>query len=186
VKPRLRKRRTRKQKTAVCDTCGENFHPFKVAGEEEDTTCVRCRHLKLELPDDRFVEFLKRAVVRLREGLELQYFDCTEIGAKETHCSWGTCSHDVEAWPDAEDHLWPDQFVGPGYQRVAPKYHKLRHFCPFDRRVGSRFSGKPKIASFPDGCFYRCMIFNPKGSRPTREEAILLYEAQIVRACKGG
>lgn len=177
-----RKGRRAKQQTAVCDTCGKGFIPFKA-----ETVCISCRHEVLELPHERYIEFLKRMVERLRAGLELQYFDCTVIGNKETHCSWGTCSHDVEAWPDAEDHLWPDQFVGPGHQRVAPKYHKLRHFCPFDRRVVDHHLGsEPEIAGFPVGCFYRCMIFNPSGPRPTREEAILLYEAQIVRACKGG
>lgn len=179
MKPRLRKWWTRKQKTAICDTCGEDFVPFKGA-----TTCTRCRHLKLELPHERYIVFLQRMVERLKAGLEFSYYNCDEIGAKENYCSWGKCSKDQEAWPDAEDHLWPDSFTERG--RVAPKYNRLKNFCPFDRRVGDRFSGKPKVAGFPDGCFYRCMIFNPKGSRPTREEAILLYEAQIVRACKGG
>ncbi len=171
--------RVRRRKTAICDSCGKEFIPV-----EAETICILCRYKKMELSNERYVVFLERMVERLKAGLNFSYYNCDEIGAKEFYCSWGKCSRDAEAWPDAEDHLWPDEFIKRG--RVAPKYNTLRNFCPFDRRVSDHFSGKPEIARSPDGCFYRCMIFCAKGSLPTRKEAILLYEAQIVRARKGG
>ena len=114
------------------------------------------------------------ALMRMRSlidnGEPLVAWDDTTPGAKQTHCSWGLCSIDAKAWPEPEDHLWPDQFRSHG--RVATKY--LKHPCPMSK------TGKTT------GCFFDCSVFKaPKGKRPTREEAIARYDAAIAKAQQG-
>lgn len=123
------------------------------------------------LPQDRYVAALERQLKRITDGLELKYFDDTTPGQKATACTWGLCSDEKEAWPDAKDHLWPHEFLNRG--RVAPKYLKSGQKCPLDTRE----LGDPN----PNGCFYTCHIFQAKmlGGRPTREQTITLYTSRL-------
>jgi hypothetical protein len=123
------------------------------------------------MPQNRYVAAVKRQRERIVKGLALHYFDDDTPGNKSTECTWGLCSGEVSAWPDAQDHLWPDKFTVHG--RVAPLYLKPTQKCPMDRR--------PLKDSDMNGCFYTCRIFNPAKSEPrvTREIAITLYDARL-------
>jgi hypothetical protein len=135
------------------------------------------------LPQDRYIAALERQRARIEGGLELEYYDDTTIGAKETHCSWGLCSHDKEAWPDPEDHLWPGQFVEEG--RVAPRYQVKGQLCPFDTDQNAR--GHIRDVGDPQGCFYRCRFFQARtlratlGPPPDRKRALELYDERLAK-----
>ena len=126
----------------------------------------------LYLNSSRYLAALNRQKTRIEGGLELVAWDDDTPGNKDIHCSWGLCSRDRAAWPDAQDHLFPDDFAQHG--RVAPLYRNAPHRCPMDRRTGPDVGGS--------GCFYDCRIFraNNKRPAPTREEAIKLYDEAIA------
>lgn len=117
------------------------------------------------MKDDRYLLLLKRMKDRISQGLELVFWDDTTQGSKDTHNSWGLCTNDADAYPDTQDHLWPDDPT-----RHNPKYREAHQACPFDRGQDGSM-----------GCFYRCMFFNPEGPKPTQKEAVHLYEEQINR-----
>ena len=123
----------------------------------------------ISLPNPRYLEALKRQRESIAAGLPFKAVNSEELGEKFVDCSWGLCSRAKEAWPEPNDHLWPDQFVERG--RVAPLYLKGNQACPLSREIRSA------------GCFYTCMVFNPtKGAKkPTREEALALYDAKIAK-----
>jgi hypothetical protein len=126
----------------------------------------------LYMPNDRYIAALYRQRDRIFSGIDFVADDSDEIGNKYTHASWGLCSNDKEAWPDAQDHIWPDQFEQRG--RVAPKYRKQHQQCPIKASGGNG-----------SGCFYKCQIFKSRAvTRNTRQKAIDLYDAQIARAEK--
>jgi hypothetical protein len=136
----------------------------------------------LYLSHERYVAFLERVGPQVRDGLPLVAEDSDEIGNKYTQATWGMCSREKEQWPDAEDHLWPDQFMSRG--RVAPLYRVkpgTEQICPFDRRLVDE---KLRAKTHPsNGCFYTCRIFQRKyGKTPTREEAVELYQIALKRA----
>lgn len=121
----------------------------------------------LDLPNSRYVAALKRQRDRIAAGLRFEADDSNEIGNKYTHASWGLCRRDAGAWPDAEDHLWPEQFVERG--RVAPKYRRQHQPCPMQKKSG------------PNGCFYSCRIFKyGEITKNKREEAVALYDALLA------
>jgi hypothetical protein len=127
----------------------------------------------LYMPQARFIAALKRMRSRISEGLKLSGFDDTTIGAKDTQCTWGLCTGDPRQWPEANDHLWPEQFEEHG--RVAPRYRVAGQHCPLDaehRHPEQR----------PSGCFYRCRFFQRKHHTPSREQALKLYDEAIERA----
>jgi hypothetical protein len=95
-------------------------------------------------------------------GKALAFEDDDTPGNKHTECSWGLCSKAREAWPDAEDHLFPN--------RSSPKYRRDPHSCPFSK--GKRTTG----------CFYDCRIFQARrpANLPTRAEALTLYDEAIA------
>lgn len=132
------------------------------------------------MPRERYVAALERQRARIEGGLELEYFDDTTIGQKETHCTWGLCSRDKEAWPDPIDHLWPEQYVEEG--RVAPKYMVKGQLCPFD--TDKNPPGHVRDPGDPTGCFYRCMFFQARklGPAPDRRRALELYDARLELA----
>lgn len=143
----------------------------------------------LYLSDERFLAALERMRTRIAEGEKLGAEDLTAIGNKYTYCTWGMCTGDPEFWPK-EDRMFPDREpistdcrveygkVVP-ILRVSSKYQDRGQFCPFDRRPSAK---APDYAQgSPGGCFYRCMIFSPKGAKPTREDAIKLYDVSIEK-----
>lgn len=121
----------------------------------------------LYLPKKRYVLALKRQRERIVNGLPFFAEDSEAIGAKSTEASWGLCTRAKEAWPDAEDHLWPDLFINNG--RVAPKYR--RHRCPMDQRNGSH----------ADGCFYHCRVFKRQIKSGDRAKVVEAYDQQIAK-----
>lgn len=125
---------------------------------------------KINMPQERYVAALRRQRERIAKGLPLRAVDDNTPGDKSTTCTWGLCSEEREAWPDAQDHLWPDQFIERG--RVAPLYLKPKQKCPLDLR-------DLKDADL-NGCFFTCRVFQAaKGARPSREEVIHLYDNRI-------
>lgn len=129
----------------------------------------------LYMSNERYLAALYRQRDRIIAGLPFEAADSDALGDKWTHASWGLCSRDAEAWPDAEDHLWPNQFRENG--RVAPKYRGQQQPCPMQTKGGGM------------GCFYSCRVFThgtiTKAKRP---QAIDLYEKAIgkARAAQGG
>ncbi len=131
---------------------------------------------ELELPTNRYLIALVRLRNRISDGLELGLSDSDAIGDSGECVSWGLCSRSKVTWPDAEDHLWPDEFLEGG--RVSPKYGKIGDVCPFDDT--SREDG---LTPPPWGCYYRCRILRPKKgeSRPDRKVALEMYDDVIRR-----
>lgn len=125
---------------------------------------------RLYLPDDRYLAALRRQRDRIAAGVPLVCVDDDTVGNKVTSCSWGLCSDDAEAWPEAEDHLWPERFCREG--RVAPRYLQTHQPCPFDTRAPE---GGP-------GCFHACRVFQRKYRTPDREAALALYDVTISAA----
>jgi hypothetical protein len=124
------------------------------------------------LSDERYLAALERIRALIASGtVPFSAYDDTTPGNKSTACSWGLCSDDKEAWPDADDHLWPDQFTK--HDRVAPLYRRPHHRCPFDTRQNIGPSG--------NGCFYTCIHFHNRVT-PTRAMALGLYDEQIAKA----
>lgn len=121
----------------------------------------------LHLSQPRYVEALKRQLDRIEGGLTLSGDDCTVPGMKSTECSWGLCSNEQAAWPDPQDHLWPDQFP----RRIAPLYRQPQQKCPLDR---AELDDGPS-----SGCFFRCRFFSPEEPVPNRQQVISLYRNRI-------
>jgi hypothetical protein len=128
---------------------------------------------RLDMTQERYVAALKRQRARIADGLEFTAVDSDQTGNKFTHASWGLCSNDKEAWPDAQDHLWPDKFAERG--RVAPKYRNPKQLCPMQKKGG------------PNGCFYSCRIFKHREiNQNKREESIALYDAALALIAPAG
>jgi len=138
---------------------------------------------KLYMSHEQYTAALQRQRQRIADGLKLDFWDDTTVGAKETHHAWGLCSTDKEAWPRAEDHLWPDQFLEDG--RVAPKYRVNGQVCPFDTQKTPK--GHIYETGNPTGCFYRCMFFQARrlGTPPNRKRALELYDDSLEVAAEG-
>ena len=122
------------------------------------------------LSHERYVAALQRLRAIVAGGAPLKFFDCTDLGAKDTQCSWGMCSRQPALWPDAQDHLWPDQFERHG--RIAPKYRAAGQLCPMDRATTGP----------AEGCFYRCRVFKPAGGRPTRAQTLEFIDMRLDAA----
>jgi hypothetical protein len=125
----------------------------------------------IHLTDERYAAALQRIRGLIAGGVKLDAVDSTTVGDKYTECTWGLCSSQKAAWPDPEDHLWPDQFKERG--RVAPKYRTKTHKCPMDKRV----VGEDDMGN---GCFYTCKVFQ-KGPTPSRDQALELYDREIAK-----
>lgn len=125
--------------------------------------------------EGRWQDALRRMRARIAAGLEFVAWDSDAIGAKDTHCSWGMCSNDLEQWPDKDDHTFPDDFEER--ERVSPR--SARGGCPLDKRTGtSREDGMW-------GCFYNCRVFNygeiDGEKRPEdRKRTLELYDRAIA------
>lgn len=121
-----------------------------------------------EFGEGRWQDALRRMRDRIINGLELIAWDDTTPCNKSTHCSWGLCSQDVDQWPDADDHTWPDAFEN--HNRVAPR--DARGGCPLDKNTGTPKENR-------SGCFYRCRVFQGKIIEDSQDEVIQLYNKVI-------
>lgn len=152
--------------------------------------------VKFRLPHERYIAALKRQRGRIASGVPLELDDCNITGCKSTSATWGLCSNEKEAWPHAEDHLWPDQFQNHG--RVAPLYLGRDQWCPFDLRQsvqryidGKEGSGNDatlRLVVAEAGCFYRCRLFQARHIQkhkgepmPDQKRALQLYDDLIER-----
>lgn len=144
--------------TMRCPGCGEPV----AANEAQGVWHKKCLdEAPRALPHDRYVLALKRIRAIIAGGRRLVAEDSTDIGNKYTICSWGLCSNDKEAWPDAIDHQFPFDFTSRG--RMSPLYRKDP--CPLEQRRKGM------------GCFYGCKGF----TRLTRKEALELYDKEIAK-----
>lgn len=127
----------------------------------------------LHLTDVQYAESLQRFRDAIANGAILKFFDCTDIGNKDTQCSWGLCSRKKAMWPDKATHKWPDDPRDEGKDDIyGIKYLENHQLCPMDKR--EQYDGR--------GCFYSCRVF--QGPRPSREEALRLYDLAIDRLAK--
>jgi len=131
--------------------------------------------MSLYLPKERYLAALERIRGLILKGVELRHVDDTTPGDKSTTCTWGLCSEAKEAWPDAQDHLFPKDFEEHG--RIAPKYLRSGWLCPVDSR-------DPKAAKKDlNGCFHTCRIFQAKdygnGKLPRIGTVIDWYDIRI-------
>ena len=124
------------------------------------------------LPRARYVAALERIRKLILKDVPLRAVDDTTPGDKSTTCTWGLCSDAKDAWPDAEDHLFPEDFTK--YGRVAPKYLRSTWLCPIDARDPS------KTRSDLNGCFATCRVFQSK-KRPTQGQVIDWYDLRIAQ-----
>lgn len=116
-----------------------------------------------KLPRARYIAVLTRVRNAIAKGRKLVAYDDETPGDKSTSCSWGLCHESAETWPDAQDHTFPKDFEK--YKRISPLSAPGK--CPMDKRETLGGSG----------CFWTCRVFQAgKGKRPTREQAIALYD----------
>lgn len=137
------------------------------------------------LPKDRYKAALARLRDLIAEGRSLLYETRMVSDERVIYCSWGLCASDATTWPDAEDHLWPEDFAA--FKRAAPKWRRDEHQCPMDVRSEDGYASSRS-------CFHTCRIFQSLRRQkrrdqrlrqiPTREEALALYDAQIKRMRK--
>ena len=128
----------------------------------------------LHLPTNRYLAAMKRLRDLILKDTPLRAEDDTSPGNKSTSCTWGLCSSEKEAWPDAQDHLWPDQFVSEG--RIAPKYLQAKERCPLDRRENG-----PRE---PNGCFYTCQVFSPLRGETSLQDPVKVLQLYDLRIAK--
>lgn len=160
-----------------CASCGAKYEQ---KSDDFGVLCPKCKSRPIRMTFSRYVIALRRLHRRIKDGLELVFWDDTTIGNKDTYCSWGLCCSDKEMWPDACDHLWPHEFTEHG--RVAPLYHGNKQWCPFDKRIDDR----GKQAEYSWGCFWRCVFFqSPRAEIPTRQQALEIVEKRIEDATFG-
>jgi hypothetical protein len=123
------------------------------------------------LPWPRYVLALARLRQLIADGIPLVFQDSTMTGDKYTRCTWGLCSRDMVAWPDAKDNLWHWGYANP-------KYRTWKQKCPWEDRLECDTSAEIMKMK---GCFYRCRIFQNKDA-PTREEALERYDRAMEDA----
>ncbi len=117
------------------------------------------------LTDEQHLHMLKKVRDRIANGETMVLDDSDDIGNKHTHCSWGQCT----------DKGWEKEAL---FRKDTPllgsKYHDKGQICPFDKDQ----AGESVLS--PAGCYHRCKIFqNSRGNRPSREEALELYNITI-------
>jgi hypothetical protein len=132
----------------------------------------------LHLTDTQYLLALERLRAYIAESSdELVAWDSEYVGDKDTECSWGLCTCRPEQWP-ADTRLWPDRELTYDGRVYGVKYRAPGQNCPFDRQGFDNVT-----RDTPHGCFYRCRVFSPEDgeARPSRDEAIQLYDTMIAR-----
>lgn len=125
------------------------------------TPSIQINKLK-KLPRDRYILALKRVKQLIEEGVPYHYFD-------EPECSWGLCSEDKRAWPDAQDHIFPVDFETRG--RMSMLDHDR---CPLDTRVAASDKKDGNL----NGCYHSCAC-RAKGFVPDKGLIVLRYDLRI-------
>ena len=114
------------------------------------------------LPRDRYVLALKRIKKLIEDGVPYSY-------NHEPECSWGLCNESKEAWPDAQDHIFPIDFEQRG--RISVLDHDR---CPLDARQAT----SPDQDDDLNGCYHSCRC-KSKGFVPDRGKVVLMYDLRI-------
>jgi len=135
---------------------------------EGDHPSIQINTLK-DLPPVRYAAALIRIREKIQSGRPLDAYDDETPGNKSMGCSWGFCDESRETWPDAQDHIFPLDFIKNGH--TSPLSLGIPNTCPMDTRTKSG----------QQGCFYTCRVFQAsrKKPAPTKEEAVRLYDAKI-------
>jgi len=102
---------------------------------------------------------------RVDAAVPLEYYDCEDIGAKNTECTLGLCHDSIK---DMQDGMYRDK----------------GHACPHDKRFFTA-EGQPTGAApgLPSGCFFHCHIF--QGTKQERQLAQQRVRVAVA-AMKGG
>lgn len=117
--------------------------------------------------EGRYQDALRRFRDKIEKGAPFDAEDSCAVGDKYTSCSWGLCScRNAADWPDANDHLFPEDFVQRG--RISPRYRDRDRACPLGAATESQ------------GCFYQCRVFQHR-QPPSREEVLKLYDELIQK-----
>lgn len=125
---------------------------------------------QIYLTNKQHLETLERFRDAIAKGLKLHFFNDETIGDKDSQATWGLCSRKKIMWPDPETHMWPNDPRDQNSDEIyGIKYLGGDQRCPMDKREGESAWG----------CFYHCRIF--QGPRPTREQAVQLYDLSIER-----
>jgi hypothetical protein len=124
----------------------------------------------LDMTWEQYIQALKRFKEAIEHGRMFDAFDCTEIGYKDTQCSWGLCDRSEEMWPPETRF---DRYAEPVNGFVNHKYLGRGQHCPIDK--------DQSLNTLSMGCFYRCRVFQSKEKKISREEAIKLYEISLNR-----
>ena len=112
--------------------------------------------------DQSYLNSLHKIERRANNGTPLKFYDCEDIGNKNTECILGLCDDSIQR---AQDGI----------------YQAAHHHCPHD---GAHFEvdGTPKRSDCgSSGCFYRCHIFKGKHPDSRKREVIVM---RIVSAIK--
>jgi len=81
--------------------------------------------MSLYLSRSQYVAALRRMREYLNTVSQIDGYDDTTIGAKNTECDAGLCLDAAWLWP-RDANLFPDQYP----QRVSPKYRSDALYCP--------------------------------------------------------
>lgn len=97
--------------------------------------------------DASYVKTLRELKRRLDNNTPLHFYDCEDIGNKNTECTLGLCDDSIERMQDGV-------YSGKG------------HTCPHDSRyVNKDGSLNSDAESSRDGCFYSCHIFKKRSTK---------------------
>lgn len=110
---------------------------------------------RLYMGDKEYLKLLEKIVEKVNDpNFKPKFFDCTDIGQKETWSNCGLCNEsdysDESTWTTKENAKFPDQLPS----RRAFKDFRNYQQCPFDWRKNPDFTG----------CFYTCYLFQNKRS----------------------
>ena len=138
----------------------------------------------LHLTDKQYLDLMKHIRIDLNSIDKIFAEDSTEIGFKYTVSNVGLCAGVISRsgtwfkskYVNRETAIWPEEFDKIGKvkyenpQMFSRKYRGDNHRCPLDKRKNGGGCG----------CFYSCMLFNPKGHQHLTIQKIKdLYDKQI-------
>jgi|ERR1700733_15581824 hypothetical protein len=111
--------------------------------------------------DESYLRTIEELERRVDAGVRLEYYDCEQIGAKNTECTLGLCHDSIQ---DMQDGIYRDK----------------GHACPHDERFFTA-EGEPTGATpgLPSGCFFYCNIF--EGSKKERGLAQQRIRAVVAK-----
>jgi hypothetical protein len=109
------------------------------------TTQMTRKERELYQSDASYHATIRELLRRVQASVKLEYYDCEDIGNKNTECTLGLCDGSIERMQDGV-------------------YTSKGHVCPHDRRYFTEEGELIPIEGGRDlsGCFYSCRIFKTK------------------------